>query len=343
MREYKYAIVIGRFQPPHLGHFNLIANALNIADHLILVIGSSNASRSIKNPWTYDERVAMIQTHFAKNSLKKITFVPGRDYYYSDNLWVTGIQTQIKAIVGNEESVCLLGVYKDMSSYYMRLFPQWDFVPFRMNDDIDATSIRNQLFQLINGKIDLSYQTKVNIPVKEWLEKHFLSTTTHKDLCDEWQYIEDYKEGFSNTPFPVTFLTVDAVVIKSGHVLVIERKDSPGAGLLALPGGFIRTNETLKNGMLRELKEETRIKVDKLDLENKIVGEKTFDYPGRSIRGRSITQAFCINLGTGELPEVDGGDDASHAFWIPLMDVSRRETEFFEDHAHIIRHFINKF
>lgn len=340
MKEYKYAVVIGRFQPPHRGHHKLISNALLKAEHLILVIGSANTSRSIKNPWTYKERVEMIKANFSKNTSDGIIFVPGRDYHYNDNLWVSGIQAQVETITNGEESICLMGAYKDGSSYYIRLFPQWDFIPFRLHENIDGTSIRNLL---LNKNRDSLYQTMVNLQVKEWLENNFLATTVHRNLCDEWSYIEKYKKSFSKVPFPITFTTVDAIVIKSGHVLVIKRRTNPGIGLLALPGGFIRPDETLKNGMLRELKEETRIKVNKLELKNKIIDEKTFDYPGRSIRGRSITQAFCIDLGAGELPGVKGGDDASHAFWLPLMEVPRKETEFFEDHAHIIHYFVSKF
>ncbi len=340
MKEYKYAIIIGRFQPLHRGHYKLILGALNKAEHLILIVGSSNVSRSTKNPWTYTERKSMIAANFAEDTLKNITFVPGRDYHYNDNLWVSGIQAQVESIIDGEESVCLMGAYKDGTSYYVRLFPQWDFIPFKLHEDIDATNIRNQL---LNGIESTSYQTKITTPVKNWLDNHFLSTIAHKNLCDEWSYIDAYKKDFSNVPFPITFTTVDAVVIKSGHILVIKRKINPGIGLIALPGGFIKTSETLKNGMLRELKEETHIKMNKSDLRNKIIDEKTFDYPTRSIRGRSITQAFCIDLGAGELPIVKGGDDAKHAFWLPLMEVPRRETEFFEDHAHIINYFVSKF
>jgi bifunctional NMN adenylyltransferase/nudix hydrolase len=61
------------------------------------------------------------------------------------------------------------------------------------------------------------------------------------------------------------------------------------------------------------------------------------------LRGRTVTHAFLINLGSGTLPKVKGMDDADKAFWLSLSDFATRESEFFEDHFQIISHFVNKF
>ena len=93
---------------------------------------------------------------------------------------------------------------------------------------------------------------------------------------------------------------------------------------------------------MRELKEETRIQVDKLILESNIIESKVFDFPERSERGRTVTHGFYIKLKDGKLPIVRGGDDAAHAFWMPLADVIHHENKFFEDHAAIIQCFVSK-
>ena len=134
-------------------------------------------------------------------------------------------------------------------------------------------------------------------------------------------------------------MTVDAVVVQSGHILLVKRGDMPGKGQLALPGGFLNQNETMLDGAIRELKEETKIKVPVPVLKGSIKESKTFDAPNRSSRGRTITQAFFIDLGVGELPKVKGADDAEKAFWVPFNEV--KQEKMFEDHFHIIDNFIN--
>jgi ADP-ribose pyrophosphatase YjhB (NUDIX family) len=51
-------------------------------------------------------------------------------------------------------------------------------------------------------------------------------------------------------------LTVDAVVVRAGRVLLIKRHDN---GLWALPGGLVEVNQTLAEAVIRELEEETGI------------------------------------------------------------------------------------
>jgi bifunctional NMN adenylyltransferase/nudix hydrolase len=158
-------------------------------------------------------------------------------------------------------------------------------------------------------------------------------------LRAEYKMVKKYKEAWKAAPFPPTFMTVDAVVVQSGHILLVKRGDMPGKGLWALPGGFLNQDETMLDGAIRELKEETKIKVPVPVLKGSIKESKTFDAPNRSSRGRTITQAFFIDLGVGELPKVKGSDDAEKAFWVPFNKV--RQEKLFEDHFHIIDNFIN--
>ncbi len=140
-----------------------------------------------------------------------------------------------------------------------------------------------------------------------------------------------------------TFITTDAVVVQSGHVLVIRRGHQPGKGLLALPGGFLASGATLEDNAIKELKEETQIKVPAQVLRGSIKSSHVFDYPERSQRGRTVTHAYFIELAPDlkeGLPRVKGGDDAAKAFWLPLSALGEKEDAFFEDHIHIIKFFL---
>ena len=305
-----------------------------------MVIGSVRAARNIKNPWTFEERVDMILSCFSKEDRARIHCVPARDYYYSDNIWITQIQQRVNFITKGEQSVALIGSYKDSSSYYIKYFPQWEFIPAKTDKSMNATDVRRGMFE----GVDETWRASVPDGVLRWMDSsRYFDSDSFKLMKEEFKFIEDYKAKWANTPFPVTFNTVDAVVIQSGHVLVVRRKFNPGKGLIALPGGFIRQNETLEAAVVRELKEETGIKVSNAVLSAAIEDSKVFDHPGRSLRGRTITHGFCFRLNDGELPDVKGSDDAEYAFWLPLMDVARLESEFYEDHAHIIQAFVHKF
>jgi bifunctional NMN adenylyltransferase/nudix hydrolase len=337
--KYKYAVYIGRFQPFHNAHYELLNEAFKVADRVILVIGSCNKSATIKNPWTGEQRKEMIVKSLPDNLRSRIDFILMRDYLYNDNLWVTALQEKVNSILPEEDnsSVALIGHNYDSSSFYLKLFPQWTFINVQHVDDCPhATSLRNLYFTH-----DSSYKNFVPSFVAEFLEK-FKNTEQFSSLKEEFNYLREYHKMWEGAPYPPTFVTVDNVVVKSGHVLLVKRRCNPGKGLLALPGGFLNKNEKIQEGALRELKEETGIAIPKHELEKHIVESRVFDHPERSLRGRTITHAFLYDLKFGNLPQVKGMDDAERAIWMPIADILQNEHLFFEDHWHIVFNFINR-
>jgi bifunctional NMN adenylyltransferase/nudix hydrolase len=127
-------------------------------------------------------------------------------------------------------------------------------------------------------------------------------------------------------------------VIQSGHILLIQRDAAPGEGLWALPGGFLEQKEYIEDGVFRELREETKLKVPLPVLKGSVKKTHVFDKPDRSLRGRTITHAYLIELAPGKLPPVKGSDDARRAKWVPIAALDRKV--MFEDHYHIINYFL---
>ena len=84
----KIGLVVGRFQPFHKGHLYLIKKALNEADKIIIVIGSSNIHDE-NNPLSYRTRVEMIKKVIAEESLKDkvLKVIPSPDDL-SDDVWL---------------------------------------------------------------------------------------------------------------------------------------------------------------------------------------------------------------------------------------------------------------
>lgn len=336
-KEFEYSIVIGRFQPFHSAHQEILKSALAHAEKVIVIIGSHNRAPDPRNPFSSIERQEIILAAMDPEDKPRVEFLPIRDYLYNENAWFVEAQQKVSDLTDGSESICLVGHKSDVTSYYLDSFPTWKFVDYSPSHPIHATKIRDLYF-----KQDVAYTKYLHKNVVGWLEA-FKKTPKFEMIKDNFDELEDYHEQWRGAPFPPTFTTVDAVVIKSAHLLVVRRRGRYGKGLIALPGGFLDPGETIRVSAIRELKEETGIKVDPRELFGAIKRERVFDDPARSLRGRTITHAYCLNLGAGALPKVKGDSDADKAWWMPLSEFYTSEDQFFEDHWHIVYHFVSNF
>ena len=330
IKKYDLAVYIGRFQPIHIGHEEVLKTAKAIANKTVVLVGSANAAISTKNPFTYEER-----KHLILMVDNDVAVEPLDDFIYEENQWLTEVQDIVSTY--EESKVCIIGHSKDDSSYYLKHFPQWDFVDVDYHEVIDATTIRQFLYTnrlaYVAGAVHANVYRELKI---------FEKTDTYKYLVEEYEFIQKYITSWANSPFPPTFNTVDAVVVQSGHILLVKRKFAPGKGLWALPGGFLNSKETFVNAVIRELREETRIKVPEPVLRGSIVKDETFDAPERSSRGRTITRVALVQLDDNqELPKVKGSDDAEEARFFTLAEFYNMAESMFEDHYHIIRKLVD--
>jgi len=88
----KYGILVGRFQPFHLGHLNAVKFALSKVDMLWIIIGSAQKSQESRNPFTAGERLLMIKKVLDANKVdpKRWAAVPVLDVDVH-SLWVNQI------------------------------------------------------------------------------------------------------------------------------------------------------------------------------------------------------------------------------------------------------------
>lgn len=337
MKKYNGAVYIGRFQPPHKAHIQTVEKALELAEKAVIIVGDYRSARSIKNPFTFEERKEMLLGCLKKEDRERVVFCPVRNFPNDDSLWTVSIKKEVRAHI--KDRLCIIGHIKDSSSYYLKLFPEWSFESIDLISDLNATDIRNIFFQKKDFYNDVKITESLHPSVISFL-KNFVSTESFSVLQEDWLHLADYKAKWKAAPYPPVFVTADSVVIKSGHVLLVKRKSSPGKGLFAMPGGFLDQNETLQECAVRELKEETEIDVDVSELKSSVFFSKVFDRPDRSLRGRTVTHVFMIDLGKGDLPEVQGSDDAEKAFWMPITEIESNSEFFFEDHLSILEDLI---
>lgn len=347
--DFDYLVFIGRFEPFHNGHAAVARHALRQAGKLIFLVGSSDAPRTLRNPWTVAERTVMIQSAL-EGAADRVLVQPLRDHLYNESLWVASVQRTVAEAIradggGADARVGLTGMSKDASSYYLRQFPQWPLVDVQHTEALSATELRRYLFTA--GHVDshgalLMLRGNVPAPVFEMLEAFRRNSPAYAQLLGEHDFIEQYKAAWKQAPYAPTFVTTDAVVVHSGHVLLVRRRAEPGKGLWALPGGFVGQDESLLDCCLRELREETRLKIPLPVLRGSLKGQHVFDHPERSLRGRTITHAFHFDFPAGELPPVRGGDDADKARWMPVSETLEMGQKLFEDHLHILEFFLGR-
>ncbi|MCW3836594.1 bifunctional nicotinamide-nucleotide adenylyltransferase/Nudix hydroxylase [Sphingomonas canadensis] len=348
MQSHDFGVFVGRFQPLHIGHEHVIREALGRAGRLIVLIGSANVARDPRNPFTYAEREALFRACFpAEMAEGRLIVAPLDDHLYSDTAWVTGVQRRVNAIVlaaGNPDGlaangirdfrIALAGYGKDATSYYLKLFPEWENIQLgSAYGTFSSADVRRRYFQ----RIPEVPSSILSAPVAAWLEA-FKMGPEFAALLAEAEFLEEYPRKWGRGPF----VTADAVVVQSGHILLVERGRLPGKGLLALPGGFVNPDERIRDAAVRELREETGIADAKGQIPPAMLASfiedsrtRVFDAPGRSLRGRIITHAFLFRLPERRsLFRVKGGDDAAHARWYRIGDLT--PPMLFEDHWSII-------
>ena len=313
MTQYnKLGFLIGRFQFLHPGHREMIRQAVKKVGLLIIFVGSANAGRGIKNPWTFKERKAEILKFLNHESITNYVIYPVNDYMYSDSQWMTDIRSIVSQY--DAETVTMFGHQKEGNDY-LSWFPEYGFENVVSNIDVDASTCRETLFN----------------------EKHY---SIHPNVHADWEFRKNEKEKFSIYPYPETlnFLCADSLVECNGHILLIKRKFAPGKDQWAIPGGFKNASETLLECSLRELREETNIRVPEKVLRGSVTSEKVFDSPNRNVGIPRITKVFHYKIKAdqdGKLPRANGMDDALETKWVTIQQ-ALNEFEMFSDHGHII-------
>ena len=179
-KQFSHAVFIGRFQPFHLAHQEVIDIALSISDRVILVLGSAQDQRSIKNPFSVAERQQMILMSFSPEDAARIEFVPMIDHNH-DQKWVVAVKAGVQQLLSNDlAKIALIGHFKDESSYYLRLFQDWQLVELpNLKNALSATPLRAQYF---TGHIN---RQAFSTQVQDFLAE-FQHSSIYAQLCQRF-------------------------------------------------------------------------------------------------------------------------------------------------------------
>ena len=124
-KKYNTLVLIGRFQPFHNAHLEIIKRSTALCDKLIIIAGSAAQPRTYKNPFTVEERARMIRAATGGLAMQ-IIIESNTDSIYNDTSWAVRIQAIVnKHTIFGDERIAIIGHKKDESSFYLDMFPQW--------------------------------------------------------------------------------------------------------------------------------------------------------------------------------------------------------------------------
>jgi bifunctional NMN adenylyltransferase/nudix hydrolase len=346
---------IGRFSIVHGEHERMFRQMAAENDHVIILLGSANRVISPKNPFSFEERVKYITAVFAQFfDVTKLRIVPLNDRIYAEGRWETTVDELVSGFADelgiSDKRISMYGNEKDRTGYWHRNFPQWKQVNVGLVRVVNATELRQLWFQS-GQQISEDHNALQYLPppMKDYLRnQHVLNP----NLQSDWAAYMAEEETFKDYPYreALNVMCGDAVVECAGHILTVTRAKSPGLGQRALPGGHKESWETAFDCAIRELYEETNLRVPERTVRNAVVDTKLFDHPSRNIGSVSrSTLGVHIKLeprDDGTLPRAKGGDDAKNpelpnhgCDWIKISDILSGKVKLFDDHSDIVDYF----
>lgn len=232
------AVFVGRFQPPHHAHVSTVLAALDAAPHVLVLLGSANLARSIKNPFTAQERHAMFAAALAERGadLHRVTFRPLPDRFDAD-LWAADVRAVAAQVFGPDARVALVGFEKDASTGYLHWFPGWTRLVTPEEPGLNATDIRAALFtrQPLPGGLPG--------PVRDFL-LHFPQGRGFPRLVREWHAALQAKA----TAAPGPHREIRWLDVRGLDIYLHKRTQDIGQGLWELPGRPLGAGEGVPDG-----------------------------------------------------------------------------------------------
>ena len=153
-QAYDLCVFIGRFQPFHRAHQGVVEAGLRQAGRVLVLVGSANEPRTLRNPFTAEERMGMIQGAFSGDP--RVAVAALEDSTYDTAEWVERTYATVEAawdtirrndpLAPTKPRVALIGHAKDATSFYLDLFPRWGEIRVAPHTELAATALRAELF-----------------------------------------------------------------------------------------------------------------------------------------------------------------------------------------------------
>ncbi len=308
-QHYDQLVLIGRFQPFHHGHHHLVEYGLSHCRQLILVLGSNNQVGTLQNPWSAEQRQAMISACLTPEQLEKIRWVYLDDYWYDDPAWLQHVQAVLSNVLV-DGSVAILAHRKEETDCYLKLFSNWDKLFYETDDHIDASKIRTWLYQQAWEQVSQS----VPKPIMDCLD-------LYREHADYQALLNQYQLEASNS----NRLQLGLVVVCGHHILMMPAQLNDQTSQWQLPTTELPNHMTI---------------LDRIDtLKDSLLGEHVssltfrfssiYDHPKRTFANRVLIHISGYQM-NATMNQITG------CHWLPFSDLS--PALCVADHYFIIRH-----
>ena len=319
-------VYIGRFQPIHNGHMAIIEKTIKMMkenDSFIIIIGSADQERTIRNPLTVEERRKALEIA-TEGMPVKIDTINDSPYDYDE--WIRQLAAKLfkdYSAFGNTTIVGMEGIEE-----YVK----------RLNDAAGKDACKSIVFTEQDTNTNI-HSTKIReMPEiffsEQWTPAYeYLASIGFVDIIKSINKVTDDYAKSCNIKYNTCFMTVDNVVYTDDKILLIRRKDN---GKYAIPGGFAEPCQTMKQNALRELEEETGLtEKDIVFKKEPILIDAPFRDPRSSKKVNLISMVYSWNCKNPD--NVKAADDAADAMWVDFKEIENMKTsEFHADHKKII-------
>ena len=214
------AVLIGRFQPPHRAHLALIRQALGSAAEVVIVLGSARSARTARNPLSDAERISLIRAMLDEEGidLRRVRLETVPDAFYNLPMWVRSVRQAVR-----DAHAVLLGFEKDASSFYLKLFPEWQAAPPGFTSGLNATDLREAMYTGDWATVGVAVTPAV------------LSGLRAFARTPDFAEVQRCREATLALAAAGPIRTVGTLLVSEGQMLLRPRTDQPGRGLWAIP------------------------------------------------------------------------------------------------------------
>src|SRR5512145_810978 len=142
MQQFDFAVLVGGFAPLDIAQRAALQAALAAARRAVALVGSHDAARSLRHPWTSAERSAMLRAAFDEADNARLDVLPVRDRLYNPQQWLRGVQEALAAVQTADARVVQIALPGRCAPFH----PDWPVLSMEPADAPDFWTVRRGVF-----------------------------------------------------------------------------------------------------------------------------------------------------------------------------------------------------